>query len=87
MGTLVRRRGRRTYDESKPSDMVEYHVVRGGVDEQAIVELLSPMFQTVEVFSYWSTQSRLAQYAGRRLGLVNTFGVVASHYEAGIAHS
>jgi hypothetical protein len=60
--------------------MVEYHVVRDGVDEQAIVDLLAPMFERVELFTYWSTQSRAAQAIGRRLGLVNTFGVAATRY-------
>lgn len=71
------RRWRGVYDEHKPGDMVEYHVVRDGVDELAILDQLASRFESVSVKRYWSTQSRLLQSAGARLGGVNTFGVVA----------
>jgi 2-polyprenyl-3-methyl-5-hydroxy-6-metoxy-1,4-benzoquinol methylase len=74
------RRIRKVYDETNPSDMVEYHVARNGVDEEAIRNLLSPRFRAVEIFTYWSNQSRNAQLLGERLGLVNTFGVSATGY-------
>jgi glycosyltransferase involved in cell wall biosynthesis/SAM-dependent methyltransferase len=72
------RRVRGYYDESNPSDMVEYHIVRHGVDEQAISDFLLSRFKDVRVIPYWSNQSDLVQKLGQRLGLDNTFGVVAS---------
>jgi glycosyltransferase involved in cell wall biosynthesis/SAM-dependent methyltransferase len=77
MATQLRRvRGR--YDESNPSDMVEYHIVRQGVDEEAIRDFLRSRFDEVAVIPYWSNQSRLVQRIGQRFSLHNTFGVVAS---------
>ena len=77
IGTQARRL-RGEYDESKLSDMVEYHVVRQGVDEETIAQLLTANFETVELIKYWSNQSVLAQRFGERLSLENTFGLVAS---------
>jgi SAM-dependent methyltransferase len=77
----IRTRWRRmtgTYDASNPSDMVEYHVVRLGVNQKRVHELLSPLFGRVETFTYWSTQSSLGQRIGESLGAENTFGVVAT---------
>lgn len=71
------RRTRGAYDESKPGDMVEYHVVRQGVDEQGLGATLSPLFESVEVVGYWSNQLPAGQRLGERLGLHNTFGIVA----------
>jgi SAM-dependent methyltransferase len=82
-GDLVRglattgRRLRGTYDEANPSDMVEYHAVRDGVDEQAIVDLLTPRFDAVSLLPYWSNQSAAVQRLGSRLGVHNTFGISA----------
>lgn len=71
------RRLRGTYDETDPSDMVEYHVVRQGVDEEALAEMLGSYFSSVEVFRYWSTQSARLQRLGDRLGRTGTFGIIA----------
>jgi hypothetical protein len=71
------RRWRRIHDPSEPSDMVEYHVVRNGVDEQALLARLSPAFEAVQVIDYWSTPSGVMQSLGRRFGATNTFAVVA----------
>jgi SAM-dependent methyltransferase len=73
---LRRMRGR--YDENLPADMTEYHVVREGVDDKALAELLSSRFGDVERFGYWSTQSAVLQRLGERLGLRNTFGIEAT---------
>lgn len=43
------RRIRRIYDESNPSDMIEYHVVRDGVDELAIMRLGERFFSQLAV--------------------------------------
>lgn len=74
------RRLRGRFDEDNPSDMVEYHVVRSGVDEDAVEALLRPRFDSVEVRKYWSNQSSLAQRIGQRLGSENSFGAIAMGY-------
>jgi SAM-dependent methyltransferase len=76
VGTRLRRL-RGVYDEANPSDMVEYHVVRRGVDQRRIVERLATRFERVSLIPYWSTPSDLWQRAGSASGLKNTFAVVA----------
>lgn len=71
------RRQRGVYDESIASDMVEYHVVRQGVDERAVVRLLEQRFGSVDLWLYWSTQSALLQRLGERVDWPTTFGVTA----------
>ncbi|MGH3788101.1 MAG: class I SAM-dependent methyltransferase [Pseudonocardiaceae bacterium] len=73
----VGRRLRGTLDETKISDMVEYHVVRAGVDEVALQELLRPHFAAVRLVTYWSTQAALPQALGSRFGPRTTFGLIA----------
>lgn len=75
--SFVRRR-RNAYDETNVRDMVEYHVLRDGVDEAAIVELLRPQFADTELITYWSTQSRALQRLGERLAAPTTFGIRAT---------
>jgi hypothetical protein len=72
------RRLRGLVDETNPSDMVEYHVVRSGIDESALVERIAPWFEHVQLVQYWSHQSAIGQRAGERVGLRNTFGIVAT---------
>jgi SAM-dependent methyltransferase len=85
-GDLVRglasrfRRARNDLRLNKPGDMVEYHVVRNGVDQRSIERLLEPRFELVTVASYWSTQAAFWQSVGERLGLRNTFAVQARNY-------
>jgi len=57
--------------------MVEYHVVRDGVDQDAIARLLAPRFASVDVTRYWSSHASVFQRAGERLGMSNTFAVRA----------
>jgi SAM-dependent methyltransferase len=66
------------YDARNPSDMVEYHVVRQGVNQQRVREVLIALFGRVDTFTYWSTQSSLGQRIGEALKAENTFGVVAT---------
>ncbi|MGH3430625.1 MAG: class I SAM-dependent methyltransferase [Pseudonocardiaceae bacterium] len=73
----VGRRLRGELDETKASDMVEYHVVRAGVDEVALRELLRPHFAVVRLVTYWSTQADLAQALGSRFGPPTNFGLIA----------
>lgn len=72
------RRLRGSYDESLAADTTEYHVVRQGVDEQALAELLRTAFGQVELLPYWSTQAAPLQRLGEKLGLCNTFGIEAT---------
>lgn len=73
----LNRRARGRYDETLPADMVEYHVVRHGVDEDALLRRLRPRFTSVDVLPYWSNQLAVGQRVGDRLGLRNTFGISA----------
>lgn len=79
LASLIRRsRGR--YDERNSSDMVEYHVVRNGVDEQAVLDALKQRFKSVDILPYWSNQLAAMQWAGDRLRMHNTFGARATGY-------
>jgi SAM-dependent methyltransferase len=71
------RRIRGVLDEANTADMVEYHVIRDGVDERALQEYLASCFDDVNVETYWSTQALLLQSWGDRRGYKSTFGVVA----------
>lgn len=71
------RRLRGIYSDSEPSDLVEYHVVRRGVDELALQALLERRFAEVEVDRYFSTQSPLLQSICEKRSPHNTFGMVA----------
>jgi SAM-dependent methyltransferase len=73
------RQFREAYDESNPSDMLEYHVVRRGVDQERLRQVLAARFRHVEVIRYWSTQSSLWQRLGEAVRAENTFGIVATH--------
>jgi 2-polyprenyl-3-methyl-5-hydroxy-6-metoxy-1,4-benzoquinol methylase len=79
IGTRVRR-FRGVYDDS-PSDLVEYHVARKGVDEEAILGYLSTRFSDVHLFPYWSTQSPVLQLLGQVSRVKSNFGVVATGKE------
>lgn len=72
LATRVRRL-RHVYDETNPADMVEYHVVRQGVDQRAIERLLIANFADVELRTYWSTMAVPMQRIGEKLGRPNTF--------------
>ena len=75
---------RKQLDESKGSDMIEYHVIRDGVDDEALRTLLAESYKTVKVDTYWSTQSAALQTLGTGRFPPNTFGVVASDRRAAI---
>jgi len=74
------RRMRGILDETNPHDMVEYHVVRNGVDEQSVVSFAREAFTKVALIPYWSSQLGPVQHLGDRLGLHSSFGVVAQGY-------
>ncbi|MER5885724.1 class I SAM-dependent methyltransferase [Streptomyces sp. NPDC001941] len=71
------RRARGVLDETNSADMAEYHVVRQGVDEQALCDRLAGSFGRVELMRYWSTQSGVLQRLGERLAPPSTFGLLA----------
>jgi SAM-dependent methyltransferase len=83
-GDLVRgvrtrvRHLRGALDERLESDMVEYHVVRQGVDEVALEEIVKDEFASTTVVPYWSTQSPALQRLGERLDLHSTFALLAT---------
>ena len=84
-GGLVRglstqaRRVRGVWDENNPSDMVEYHVMRDGVDEVALHGVLASQFEDVTLVKYWSTQAGWTQALGSKICRPNTFGFVAKN--------
>jgi len=76
------RRMRGSLDDTNPRDRVEYHVVRNGVDEEAILSFAHEAFTEVTLIRYWSSHLGVAQRLGDRLGLHSTFGVVAHGYNS-----
>lgn len=77
--TLLRR-ARGFYDETEASDMVEYHVVRDGVDQSALAAMLSKEFEQIILEMYWSTPAAIWQRAGIRARLRNTFMLAGYGY-------
>lgn len=71
------RRLRGIYDESKPADLIEYHVVRQGVDEEALCRMLEKYFEQANLFTYWSTQSSVLQALGEKTAIRTNFGISA----------
>jgi SAM-dependent methyltransferase len=76
------RRIRGVLDETEPSDMVEYHVIRDGVDEEEILSFAKSTFAEVSLTQYWSCQLGLAQRLGERFGLHSSFGIIADEYKS-----
>jgi hypothetical protein len=70
------------YSETEPADLVEYHVVRQGVDDVALYDLLSAEFADVGVDRYFSTQSVSFQAFGEKHFAPNTFGILARGYRS-----
>mgnify|MGYP000553010174 FL=1 len=71
------RRLRGVYDQSEPSDLVEYHVVRQGCDDVAMADVFRAHFRDVSTEYYFSTQLPLLQAIGTNRFPPNTFGIVA----------
>lgn len=76
LGRLVRRAAG-VYRDDCQADNVEYHLVRKGVDQDAIAATLTAAGFQTRVVPYFSTQSPAWQRLGERIGAVNTFAVVA----------
>ncbi|TWT31328.1 Ubiquinone biosynthesis O-methyltransferase [Posidoniimonas corsicana] len=79
LGGIYRRARRKfgVYHDDSKSDNAEYHVVRNGVDQEAIANLLVELGCECRVVRYYSSQNTLFQKLGEKLGLENVFGVVA----------
>ena len=71
------RRSRGIYFDDCPQDNSEYHVVRGGVDQDAIAELFKELGFECQIIRYFSTQSRFWQSVGSAIKAYNTFSVIA----------
>ncbi len=65
------------YKPDSVHDNSEYHVLRSGVDQDAITLLLDQAGFDCRIVPYFSTQSAAFQSLGTKLGLKNTFGFVA----------
>lgn len=79
IGGLKRRirRSRGIYLDECPEDNVEYHVTRGGVNQDAIYELFRQLGFECDIMRYFSTQSRIWQPIGTALAIKNIFSVIA----------
>ncbi|MDQ1317409.1 MAG: hypothetical protein QG588_1061, partial [Candidatus Poribacteria bacterium] len=75
------RRSKGIYLDDCPQDNAEYHVTRGGVDQEAIYELLKHSGFECEILRYFSTQSFVWQLMGPALGIKNTFAIIARNVE------
>ena len=82
-GGLMRhmRRKHGVFREDSPHDNAEYHVMRNGVDHDAIRAALLALECDCEVDVYFSTQSRWLQPVGALLGIGNTFSIRAQRRE------
>jgi SAM-dependent methyltransferase len=71
------RRSRGIYYDDCPQDNAEYHVVRGGVDQNAIAELFKESGFECQIIPYFATQSRFWQPIGSSIKANNMFSIVA----------
>lgn len=71
------RRMRGAFPEQVADEVGYYHVVRQGVDEEAVVRLLADRFTDLELFTYWSHHVGATRRPAERAGLTNTFAVRA----------
>ena len=74
--TLMRR-SRGTLSKDLPEDNVEYHVVRNGVDQDAIKKVLENLGFDCEIISYFGWNNPIMSPLGRKLGIKSSFAVVA----------
>jgi SAM-dependent methyltransferase len=65
------------YLTESPHDNTEYHAVRDGVNQNAIREVLVAQGFECELFKYGSFHSDTWQHLGEKLGVKNTFALLA----------
>jgi 2-polyprenyl-3-methyl-5-hydroxy-6-metoxy-1,4-benzoquinol methylase len=65
------------YKDNSMHDNAEYHVVRNGVDQEAIQVFLEGNLFKCEIVTYFSTQNATLQRIGEFFKFKNTFAVVA----------
>jgi SAM-dependent methyltransferase len=71
------RRARGIYLQNVEHDNAEYHVLRAGVDHNALKEYFEGAGFVCHVIPYFSTQSAALQCIGDRLRVQNTFALIA----------
>lgn len=79
LGGLFRRLRRLLgfWSESSRHDMTEYHAIRDGVDQDKLSELLRERGFECEIVRYTSCQGSWFQWLGERIGVLNTFSIIA----------
>ncbi len=65
------------YYEDSAKDNAEYHIVRNGVDQDAIQELLERNDFETEIIRYCSVQNGVFQKYSKRFNVENTFATIA----------
>jgi SAM-dependent methyltransferase len=75
------RRTRGIFLEDSVNDNTEYHVIRSGVDQNAIKELFNYHKMACDIIPYFSTQNLFFQKIGTSLGMMNTFAIIARKQE------
>jgi SAM-dependent methyltransferase len=68
------------YSSRSPHDNVEYHAVRRGVNQALLVDILTEEGFHCDVFEYCSFHSSLLQPWGEKLGVRNTYGLLAARH-------
>ena len=71
------RRKRGIYLEDCIEDNLEYHCLRGGVDQDAINELFNKIGFECKIVRYYGTFRPFWQFIGSTLGIKNLFAVIA----------
>ena len=80
LGGIARRLRRRRglYLPDSVEDNAEYHTVRGGVDQDALLALLAELGFAASLVRYFATPSVVWQPVGEALHLENTFAILAA---------
>jgi SAM-dependent methyltransferase len=75
------RRSKGVYLDDCIEDNYEYHVVRNGVDQNAIRRLFEDLGLECKIICYFSTISRFWQAIGAKLGIRSSFAVIAGNQD------
>jgi SAM-dependent methyltransferase len=71
------RRSKGIYLEDSVEDNAEYHAVREGIDQDALMELFTRSNLDYKFVRYFSTQNKVFQFIGSLLGTKNTFAIIS----------